>query len=335
MKTDTTKTELSDLLVTVMIPCYNQAKELAKAIESALSQTYSPLEIIVADDSSTDNTEEVVHKYLSDKRLTYIKRPINIGRVANYHTLVYKDSLGEWLINLDGDDYWINNNFIKNAMDIVVNDPYLVLIFGRQKYYNKSLNILWENPLPYLENLMDGKELFLRYPTISEGIPHMATLYKKSIALKAKIFTNNIIFADAEAMLRIIPFGKVAFINIFAGIWNDHGNNASYTPQINKRIENHLMITSTYDFFCKLNIFTYQELSSWREKFLTRVIRENCYFYLDNSDLKNGYFYLKEASSEIKIFSLLQIFFNPRFLLKLLLSKWYEQIKRWKGLNSP
>ena len=60
--------------VTIMIPTYNQAKYISKAIESALNIDYSNIEVIVSDDCSTDNTEEVISKYLEDNRFKYIKR---------------------------------------------------------------------------------------------------------------------------------------------------------------------------------------------------------------------------------------------------------------------
>jgi glycosyltransferase involved in cell wall biosynthesis len=332
MQSDSSRQLPSENLVTVMIPCFNQGKELPKAIESALRQSYSPLEIIIADDCSTDNTELVVKKYLDDNRVRYIKNKTNIGRVANYHKLVFELSSGSWLVNLDGDDYWANDTFIETAMKAAMVDTTVSLVFGRQKYYNKSIDKLWENPPPKVHSLMDGKELFLKYPSLPEGVPHMAALYKKAIALRAEIFKNNIIFADSEAMLRLLPFGKVAYINIFAGVWNDHGNNASYTPQIEQRIENHLMIKSPYDFFSKMNLFDPNELLSWREKFLTRMIRETCCFYLDNYDIKNCFKYLNKASSDISTISLLKILFNPRFLIRLFFFKAHLQIKKLKGL---
>jgi hypothetical protein len=127
-------------------------------------------------------------------------------------------------------------------------------------------------------------------------------------------------------MLRILPFGTVAFINVFAGIWNNHGNNASYNPQITKRIENHMMITSPYEFFSKLHFFEQMDLLKWREQFLTRLIRETSYFYLDNYDLKSCFNYLKKSFSEIKFTSFLKILINPRFLIRLFFLKGKFQI---------
>ncbi len=70
-------------LVTIGIPTYNQQEYLAAAVESALAQQYPNLEIIVADDCSTDETEKIVQPYLLDKRLKYFKNENNVGRVLN------------------------------------------------------------------------------------------------------------------------------------------------------------------------------------------------------------------------------------------------------------
>ncbi|MBE6181195.1 MAG: glycosyltransferase family 2 protein [Rikenellaceae bacterium] len=69
--------------VTVMIPCYNQENFIAQAIESVLMQDYENLEVVVADDCSTDQTGEIAQRYRSDLRYRYIRNAINRGRVEN------------------------------------------------------------------------------------------------------------------------------------------------------------------------------------------------------------------------------------------------------------
>src|ERR687898_2206392 len=86
-------------LVTVVIPCYNQAHFLGEAIESVLSQSYPNFEIIVVDDGSTDNTSEVASRYEGVR----LVRQENRGLAGARNTGI-KHSEGEYLVFLDADD---------------------------------------------------------------------------------------------------------------------------------------------------------------------------------------------------------------------------------------
>src|SRR6266699_4138404 len=86
-------------LVSVIIPCYNQAHFLGEAIQSALAQTYSHCEILVVDDGSTDNTAEVTAGFA---RVRYIRQE-NSG-VSTARNTGLKESRGEYLVFLDADD---------------------------------------------------------------------------------------------------------------------------------------------------------------------------------------------------------------------------------------
>src|SRR5436190_9110386 len=86
-------------LVSVIIPCYNQAHFLNEAIQSALAQTYSHREIFIVDDGSTDNTAEVAAGFASAR---YIRQE-NSGVSAARNTGL-KESRGEYLVFLDADD---------------------------------------------------------------------------------------------------------------------------------------------------------------------------------------------------------------------------------------
>ena len=86
-------------LVSVVIPCYNQAHFLGEAIESVLAQTYPHLEIIVVDDGSPDNTEEVATRYSG---VRYVQQA-NQGLAAARNTGL-RHSTGAYLVFLDADD---------------------------------------------------------------------------------------------------------------------------------------------------------------------------------------------------------------------------------------
>ena len=66
-------------LVSVIMPSFNTAKFISETIESVLAQTYTNWELIIVDDCSADNTDEVVKPYLTDGRIKYLKNEKNSG----------------------------------------------------------------------------------------------------------------------------------------------------------------------------------------------------------------------------------------------------------------
>ena len=93
--------------VSVVIPSYNSSSYIINAIESALNQTYDNLEVIVADDASTDDTCALVHK-IEDPRVKLIECTEN-GGPAVARNLAIRAATGRYIAFLDSDDYWLPN----------------------------------------------------------------------------------------------------------------------------------------------------------------------------------------------------------------------------------
>src|SRR3712207_6844017 len=91
--------EVGAALVSVVIPCYNQAHFLGEAIESDLGQTYPHFEVLVVDDGSTDNTQEVAAPYPGVRCI----RQENQGLAAPRNTGI-RHTKGTQLVFLDADD---------------------------------------------------------------------------------------------------------------------------------------------------------------------------------------------------------------------------------------
>lgn len=95
-------------MVTVVIPAYNSARYIDKAIESVINQTYKDIELIVVDDCSTDNTIEVVEKYKGKIKLNIVKNEKNVG-VGISRKVGINNAKGKYITFLDSDDYLLNN----------------------------------------------------------------------------------------------------------------------------------------------------------------------------------------------------------------------------------
>jgi glycosyltransferase involved in cell wall biosynthesis len=94
-------------LISVIIPTYNRADLLPRAVRSACEQTYRNLEILVVDDASIDDTEEVARALeKEDARVRYVKREENGGANAA-RNIGIQESKGEYIALLDSDDEWL------------------------------------------------------------------------------------------------------------------------------------------------------------------------------------------------------------------------------------
>jgi glycosyltransferase involved in cell wall biosynthesis len=111
-------------LVSVVIPAYNAEKSVARAIEAALNQTYTNVEVIVVNDGSTDATESLIQKQFGD-RVRYLKQD-NAGETAARNK-GFSHSRGEFITLVDHDDYW-EPQFIEATVDFLRQRPECVAV---------------------------------------------------------------------------------------------------------------------------------------------------------------------------------------------------------------
>jgi GT2 family glycosyltransferase len=149
MKTPDNNTVIKPL-ITVVTPTYNRQTMVQTTIESVINQTFKDWELIVIDDGSTDNTEEVVRKYLSDPRISYLKKEntgqpdsLNVAsRYANGGFITFLDSDDEayphWLETvakeLDDNTGIMCNGAVRKLQDgtMINEEPKETIIFGKK-----------------------------------------------------------------------------------------------------------------------------------------------------------------------------------------------------------
>ena len=110
-----------DELVSIIMPSYNTAKFISETIDSVLTQTYTNWELIIVDDCSTDNTDEVVKSFLSDDRIKYIKNEKNSGAAFSRNRALC-EAKGKWIAFLDSDDLWLPEKLEKQIEFMEKND---------------------------------------------------------------------------------------------------------------------------------------------------------------------------------------------------------------------
>ena len=224
-----------------MIPTYNQEKYIGRAVESSLAQDYPNLEVIVSDDNSNDKTPAIARKYLKDARLKFFKNERNIGKHRNYRKLLYDYATGDWAVNLDGDDYFIDNGFISAAARKIAANPKLVCV--QAGFVVKDEN--GEYALCPAAEETNGYSLFLKFPKVR--VTHSSSLYDRKLACSIDAYRYDIIGEDMETFLRLYLHGDVALLDKAVAVWRKHDRNISGTLRSAEHIKNIAALTEGVD----------------------------------------------------------------------------------------
>jgi glycosyltransferase involved in cell wall biosynthesis len=121
-------------LVSIIIPVYNSERYLAEAIGSVLAQTYRPIEVIVVDDGSTDNTSEIVARDFCES-VQYIYQD-NSGPASARNTGL-ANAKGNIIAFIDADDFWSHDK-LKIQLPLITSNPELEIVLGCLQYVRQS-----------------------------------------------------------------------------------------------------------------------------------------------------------------------------------------------------
>ena len=194
----------SNPTVSVIISTYNRAHLIGRAIQSVLDQTYQDFEIIVVDDASTDNTEEVVSNF-DDERIRYIRLKENSGTSATPRNTAIKIARGKYIAFQDSDDEWLPEKLKKqirlfetvfSKVGIIYTDMWRINKNEKKKYWH-SPRIMPEDGIIYEE------ALGYRVAKIGTAI----IVIKKECFDKAGLFDEKLsMYIDTELLMRMSKY---------------------------------------------------------------------------------------------------------------------------------
>lgn len=149
-------------LVSVCVPTYNYARFLPDCIESVLQQTLSDWELVIVDDASTDQTEEIAGRYAAaDKRIRYLRNPVRLGMNANLKRAA-ESGRGRYLKILCADD-WLAPRCLEALSRLMEAHPSSAIATGAEIHTNAAgvplfVQFLFGEPLTITsgEQMLDG-----------------------------------------------------------------------------------------------------------------------------------------------------------------------------------
>ncbi len=311
---------MTDPKVTVMIPTFNQSGYIVRAIKSALAQTHKNIEVLIADDCSSDATEETVRslaKNLKDQRLSYQKNNHNLGILRNYHETLLR-ATGDFVVNLDGDDFFVSPSFIERAINLFLSDPDIALVFGDYSEYNQSTGKSINITNKFLPSVLEGAEFFDLFANGQITWNHNAIVYKRLSATNLGFYWHpEILRNDWESFFRLIAGCRVGYSRSIESAWVHHGNNETRKPELQKYINNYVMIDQVALYIKPIYGSCFAK--KWQHKMYALIARSSSIGFLVNQDIL-GWFRFLNALSVIDRLLVARTIFDPRLLLRLLLS---------------
>lgn len=137
--------KIVDGLVSIIMPSWNTERFIAESIQSVINQTYTNWELLIVDDCSTDNTDEIVASF-HDNRIKYYHNEKNSGAALTRNKAM-REAKGEWIAFLDSDDLWTPEK-LEHQINFMKKNGYSLSFTEYEKIdeESKPLNIYVSGP---------------------------------------------------------------------------------------------------------------------------------------------------------------------------------------------
>lgn len=218
--------------VSICVPAYNAAIYLPTTLQSILNQTFQNFEVIIADDCSTDNTQQIIQNF-PDKRIRYFKNEKNLGWVANMNRCL-KEAQGPYICILNADDGW-RESFLKTMISVLDQNPKVGLIFSAYHIIDASGKEL-KLVEPYSQNrFFKGKDFFAA-DVLQNIVGSPTVMVRQECYRTAGLYDPQFLYmADWETWLRIALQYDVAYIAKPLAFWRLHPINLSSGLELGNR----------------------------------------------------------------------------------------------------
>lgn len=190
--------------VSVIVLTYNRAKLLKECLQSALAQSFSDFEIIVADDASSDGTVGVVKELAGkDKRIIYYRQQKNIGRLA-LRPLIMRKIQGTYIAVLDDDDIWSDREKLRKQSEFLDANFDYVLCGTAATLIDQDGKELYEAQNPETDAEI-RQSILSRNPFFASSVLFRKEVYEKSGGYNQTLIASE----DYDLWLKLGVLGKL------------------------------------------------------------------------------------------------------------------------------
>lgn len=211
--------------ITVIIPTFNRASLLKRAINSVLAQKFSDFKLIISDNCSIDDTPEVLEDYRSIPNILINRNVENLGMVGNWRKCIEELCTTPWFILMSDDDYLIDENYLAEvAQSIRDYNPKLVFAGGIISLEKSDTRLEFR---PHASGLLDGMTVFAQRGTQHPQDMILCNVaFRRDDAIRLRFLENpDELCCDSRLFLSLCVEGPVYCISKPVCVYTLHGGN--------------------------------------------------------------------------------------------------------------
>lgn len=271
-------------LVSIIMPTYNRAKWIGRAIESIKNQNYDNWELIIIDNESTDNTENVVNLYvINDARIKYynVQKSTTPG-ISEYLNYGLSIARGDFIARLDDDDEWYDPDKLFKQVDFLLNNRDYLLVGGGSLMVDENRKEIYKWHKRETDSRIRTCALF------ANPFSHNTVLFRKNEVKNLGGYKSIPFVEDWDLWLRLGNVGKFYNFPQYFSLYMNAGQNLMVKNQklaaktILKLIKDYKNQYPNYRKALVLNYFQY--LFSFLPVFIKKRIQNFLFF------IKRNYF---------------------------------------------
>lgn len=234
----------NNIMVSVCMITYNQEKFIRDAIEGVLMQDVAfDIEVIIADDNSSDNTEKIIldiaTKHTNGSWIRYTKHKTNKGMMPNF-IWALQQCKGKYIALCEGDDYWTDSYKLQKQVDFLENNLTYSGVFGKVKALVDG-GLIDDTEIENRYNKIDNKEkIEITHLLEHSNFIHTCTFFFRKEALKISPFWNLSPVGDIMLFANIIRNGYVKRLDYYIAVYRRNTgvySSLSYDVMLKKQIQ--------------------------------------------------------------------------------------------------
>ena len=297
-------------LVSIIIPIFNIENFVEECVNSAISQTYKNLEIILVNDGSTDKSLEICMKFKEkDKRIqVYSKKNGGLSDARNYGI---DHATGDYIFFLDGDDL-IQEDTIEIMLKVLP-DKNAISICSFERFKNTTKKCLYNNKI----EKFTVEEYFYSILNLNNDTHACGCLIPKDL-IKDIYFIKDRYFEDLSTMYKIFDRSSCVF-RIYCGLYKYRVNENSIVHTINqKKLQDYILSSKEMvDFLAKNYTFSEKKINAYLSYINVEcyiLSKDEKYLYNANQLLKKADLHDIRPKAKLKL-----LLFKNKFIAKLIL----------------